>query len=107
MAWPEVELQFDPRQAVQLALLCEIDERRLDDVTIEEIEREFWWDDFDSWWRMLGLFGLLPSGRERMLESVARDMREDDRVVDADGKVRCAVKIWLLSATVSEGDPWV
>ena len=107
VAWPEVELQFDPRQAVQLALLCEIDERRLDDVTIEEIEREFWWDDFESWWRMLGLFGFLPSGRERMLESVARDMREDDRVVDADGKVRCAVKIWLLSATVSEGDPWV
>lgn len=107
VAWPEVELQFDPRQAVQLALLCEVEERRLDDVTIEEIEREFWWDDFDSWWKMLKLFGFLPGGRERMLEVIARDMREDDRVVDANGKVRCVVKIWLLSATVSEGDPWV
>lgn len=107
LAWPEVELQFDPREAVRVALLCEIDDRRLDDVTIEEIEREFWWDDFDSWWRMLKLFGFLPHGREQILQSIARDMREDDRVVDADGKVRCAVRIWLLSATVSEGDPWV
>lgn len=107
VAWPEVELQFDPREAVRLALLCEIDDRRLDDVTIEEIEREFWWDDFDAWWRMLKLFGFLPRGRERMIESIGREMREDDRVVDSDGKVRCAVRIWLLSATVSEGDPWV
>ncbi|MDE2745942.1 MAG: class I SAM-dependent methyltransferase [Chloroflexota bacterium] len=107
VAWPEVELQFDPREAVRLALLCEVDGRRLDDVTIEEIEREFWWDDFDAWWRMLRLFGFLPLGRDRMLEGIARDLREDDRVVDPDGKVRCAVKIWLLSATVSEGDPWV
>lgn len=107
VAWPEVEMQFDPREAVRLALLCEVDGRRLDDVTIEEIEREFWWDDFDAWWRMLKLFGFLPIGRERMLAGIARDLREDDRVVDPDGKVRCAVKIWLLSATVSEGDPWV
>ena len=107
VAWPDVELQFDPRQAVQLAMLCEIDDRRLDDVTIEEIVREFWWDDFDAWWRMLGAWGFLPSGREKMLAAIARDLREDDRVVDPDGKVRCAVKIWLLSATVSEGDPWL
>ncbi|MDE2967157.1 MAG: methyltransferase domain-containing protein [Chloroflexota bacterium] len=107
VAWPEVELQFDPREAVRLALLCEIDGRRLDDVTIEEIEREFWWDDFDAWWRMLKLFGFLPRGRDRVLNGIARDLREDDRVVDPDGKVRCAVKIWLLSATVREGDPWV
>ena len=107
IAWPEVELQFDPREAVRLALLCEVDDRRLDDVTIEEIEREFWWDNFDAWWRMLNMFGFLPSGREQILDSIARAMREDDRVVDADGKVRCAVRIWLLSATASEGDPWI
>ena len=107
VAWPEVELQFDPRQAVRLAMLCEIDERRLDDVTIEELEREFWWNDFDSWWRMLRAFGFLPMGREGMLHAIQRDLREDDRVVDPDGKVRCPVKIWLLSATVSEGDPWL
>ena len=107
VAWPEVELQFDPREVVRLALLCEIDDRRLDDVTIEEIEREIWWDDFGAWWRMLRHFGFLPHGRERMLESIAWDMREDDRVVDADGKVRCVVRVWLLSATVSEGDPWL
>ena len=107
VAWPEVELQFDPRQAVQLAMLCEIDGRRLDDVTIEEIEREFWWDNFDAWWRMLGAFGFLPGGREQILENIARDLREDDRVVDPAGRVRCVVKIWLLSATVSEGDPWL
>lgn len=107
VAWPEVELQFDPREAVRLALLCEVEDRRLDDVTIEEIEREFWWDDFDAWWRMLTLFGFLPQGRERVMDSIGRDMSEDDRVVDADGKVRCAVRIWLLSATVREGDPWV
>ena len=107
VTWPEVELQFDPREAVRMALLCEVEERRMDDVTIEELEREFWWDDFDSWWRMLKRFGFLPTRRERMLERIALDLREDDRVVDPDGKVRCAVKIWLLSATVSEGDPWV
>ena len=110
VAWPQVELQFDPRQAVQLAMLCEIDGRRLDDVTIEELEREFWWDDFDAWWRMLRAFGFLPGGRERMLDAIARDLLEDDRVVDpaaADGKVRCPIKLWLLSATVSEGDPWL
>ena len=107
VAWPEVELQFDPRHAVQLALLCEVDGRRLDDVTIEEIERELWWDSFDDWWLMLSAFGFLPLGRERMLDAIAQGMREDDRVVDADGKVRCTIKIWLLSATVSEGDPWL
>ena len=107
VAWPDVELQFDPRQAVQLALLCEADDRRLDDVVIEEIVQEIWWDDFDAWWRMLGVWGFLPMDRDRMLEVIARDMREDDRVVDADGKVRCVVKLWLLSATVSEGDPWL
>ena len=107
VAWPEVELQFDPREAVRLALLCDVDGRRLDDVTIEEIEREFWWDSFDEWWRMLRLFGFLPIGRDRALDGIARELREDDRVVDPDGKVRCAVKMWLLSATVSEGDPWV
>lgn len=107
VAWPEIELQFDPREAVRLALLCEVDGRRPDDVTIEEIEREFWWDSFDAWWRMLRSFGFLPLGRERVLEGIARDLREDDRVVDPDGRVRCVVKIWLLSATVSEGDPWV
>ena len=107
VAWPEVELQFDPRLAVQLAMLCEIDGRRLDDVTIEEIERELWWDDFDAWWRMLGAFGFLPTGRDQMLEVICRDLRDDDRVVDLDGKVRCTVRIWLLSATVSEGDPWL
>ena len=95
VAWPEVELQFDPREAVRLALLCEVEDRRLDDVTI------------DAWWRMLKLFGFLPQGRERVIDSIGRDMSEDDRVVDADGKVRCAVRIWLLSATVREGDPWV
>ncbi len=107
VAWPEVELQFDPRQAVQLALLCEIDGRRLDDVTIEEIQREVWWDSFDDWWHMLRSFGFLPTGREQMLDNIARNLRADDRVVDPDGKVRCAVKIWLLSATVCEGDPWL
>lgn len=107
VAWPEIELQFDPRLAVRLALLCEVDDRRLDDVTIEEIEREFWWENFDSWWRMLAAFGFLPFGRESMMEAIKRDLSEDDRVVDPDGQVRCAVKIWLLSATVSEGDPWV
>ncbi len=117
VAWPEVELQFDPRHAVQLALLCEVDGRRLDDVVIEELEREFWWDDFAAWWRMLRALGLLPRGRERMLETIARDLRQDDRVVDldvasevdADGRqrVRCVVKLWLLSATVCEGDPWL
>lgn len=107
IAWPEVEVQFDPREAVRLALLSENDDRRLDDVTIEEIEREFWWENFDDWWRMLNAFGFLPAGRERMLDAIARDLREDDRVVDPDGQVRCPVKIWLLSATACEGDPWV
>jgi len=107
VAWPDVELQFDPRQAVRQAMLCEIDGRRLDDVTIEEIEREFWWDDIDAWWRMLGAFGFLPGGRDRMLDVIVQDLREDERVVDPDGKVRCAVKFWLLSATVNEGDPWL
>ena len=106
VAWPEVELQFDPREAVRLALLSEIDERRLDDVAIEEIEREFWWHSFDSWWVMLARFGFLPQGRERMLASIARDLHTDDRVVDPDGRVRCVVKLWLLSGTVSEGDSW-
>lgn len=107
VSWPEVELQFDPREAVRLALLCEVDERRLDDVTIEELEREFWWPNFDSWWRMLGLFGFLPTGRDHMMQVIASDLRDDDRVVDPDGQIRCAVKAWLLSATVSEGDPWL
>ena len=105
--WPEVELQIDSRQAVQMALLCEVEEQRLDDVTIEEIEREFWWDDFESWWRMLGLWGFLPQGRDRMMSFIARDLREDERVVSPDGKVRCAMRIWVLSGTVSEGDPLI
>ncbi|MXX31880.1 MAG: methyltransferase domain-containing protein [Chloroflexi bacterium] len=104
---PDVEMQFDPREAVRLALLSENDERRLDDVTIEEIEREFWWDSFDDWWGMLDAFGFLPTDRERMIEAIAGELREDDRVVDPDGQVRCPVKIWLLSATVCEGDPWL
>ncbi len=107
VAWPEVEMQFDPREVVRLALLSEIDGRRLDEVEIEAIEREFWWDDFDAWWRMLAAFGFLPTDRERMLDIIARELREDDRVVDADGQVRCPVKIWLLSATACEGDPWL
>ncbi len=107
VAWPEVELQFDPRLAVRLALLGEVEERRLDEVEIEEIEREFWWDDFDAWWRMLRAFGFLPTGRDAMLEVIARVLRDDDLVVDEDGRIRCRVKIWLLSATVSEGDPWL
>ncbi len=104
---PEIELQFDPREAVRLALLSEIEDLRLDEVEIEELEREFWWDDFDAWWGMLEGFGFLPSGRERILASIAGELREDDRVVDPDGQVRCPVKIWLLSATVCEGDPWL
>ncbi len=107
VVWPEVELQFDPREAVRLALLSENDDRRLDDVTIEEIEREFWWNDFEAWWAMLKAFAFLPTGRERMLDVIARDLREDDRVVDPDDQVRCPVKIWLLSATVGKGDPWL
>ncbi len=107
VAWPEVETQFDPREAVRLALRSEIDGRRLDDVVIEEIEREFWWDNFDAWWGMLAAFSFLPPGRERMLDVIARDLREDERVVDPDGQVRCPVKIWLLSATACEGDPWL
>ena len=104
---PDIEMQFDPREAVRLALLSENDERRLDDVTIEEFERELWWDSFDDWWAMLDAFGFLPTDRERMLDSIARELREDDRVVDPDGQVRCPVKLWLLSATVCEGDPWL
>ena len=107
VAWPEVELMFDPRTAVRLALLCEVDERRLDDVTIEEIEREFWWESFDAWWSMLSAFGFLPVGRQHMLDAIARDLRADDRLVDDNGRVRCPVKIWVLSATVCTGDPWL
>ncbi len=107
VARPEIELQFDPREAVRLALLSEIEDLRLDEVAIEEIEREFWWEDFADWWAMLDAFGFLPTDRERLLEAIARELKEDERVVDPDGQVRCAVKIWLLSATVCEGDPWL
>ena len=107
VAGPELEPTIDPRHFVQQALLCEVEERRLDDVTIEEIEREFWWDSFDDWWNMLRSWGFLPTGREHMLSVIARDMRDDDRVVDSDGRVRCPVRIWLLTAAVSEGDPWL
>lgn len=107
VAAAELQLTTDPRQVVQHALLCEVDGRRLDNVTIEALEREFWWEDFDEWWNMLRAWGFLPIDRDYMLNLVARDMRDDDRVVDPDGRVRCQLNIWLLSATVSEGDPWL
>ncbi len=107
VAPPDVELQFDPRNFVQLALRSEVEDARLDEVVIEEIERELWWDDFDAWWRMLGAWAFLPRGRPIMLRAIRDELREDDRVVDPDGVVRCRIKLWLLSATVGEGDPWV
>ena len=107
VALPELELQFDPRNFVQLALRSEVEDARLDDVAIEEIERELWWDDFDAWWRMLDAWAFLPRGRPLMLQAIRNELSEDDRVVDPDGVVRCRIKLWLLSATVGEGDPWV
>lgn len=107
VAPPEVELQFDPRHFVQLALRSEVEDARLDDVVIEEIERELWWDDFDAWWRMLQAWAFLPAGRPVMLRAIRDELRTDDRVVDPDGVVRCRIKLWLLSATVKEGDPWL
>ena len=103
----EIELQFDPRHFVQLALRCEVEDARLGDVVIEEIERELWWDDFDAWWRMLDAWAFLPRGRPVMLRAIRDELRTDDRVVDPDGVVRCRIKLWLLSATVEEGDPWL
>lgn len=106
VAWPDLELQFNVQEFAQLALLAGADDRRLDQVEIEVIEREFWWDSFDDWWAMLVSFGFVPSGRERMMAAIARDLREDDRVVDPDGKVRCAVSILLLTAVTSASDEW-
>ena len=106
VAWPDLELQYQLQEFAQLALLASVDDRRLDQVEIEEHEREFWWDDFDGWWSMLRCFGFLPAGRERMLEAIARELGEDERVVDPDGKVRCVVKILLLSAVTAPDDEW-
>ena len=106
VAWPEVELQYNLHEYAMLALLDSVDERRLDCVEVEEIEREFWWGSFEDWWSMLGWLGLLPTGRDHMLGSIAQALREDERVVDPDGQVRCLVKILLLTAVSVADERW-
>ena len=106
VAWPDLEPQFNLREFAQLGLLGGMDGRRLDDLEIEEIEREFWWPSFDAWWSMLRCMGMLPEGRETMLSRIGAELREDDRVVSPDGQVRCVVKILLLSAVTAPDQAW-
>ncbi len=106
VAWPDLEPQFNLREFAQLGLIGSVDGRRLDDLEVEEIEREFWWPSFGAWWSMLRCMGMLPDGRETMLARIAGELREDDRVVSPDGQVRCVVKILLLSAVTASDEPW-
>lgn len=91
----EVEGRFEPQGLAQLALRASLDQ-----VTIEEIEREVWWDSFDEWWDTLRVFALLPTTHQQRVAAMRAEMAEDARIVDPDGKVRSALKVWLLSATV-------
>ena len=91
----DVEGRYEPQRLAQLAFRAE-----LADVTVEEFEREVWWDTFDEWWDTLAVFALLPPGGRDQLRGIREQMSEDTRIVDSDGKVRNALKVWLLSATV-------
>ncbi len=87
-----VDGRYEPQRLAQLAFRAE-----LEDVTVEEFEREVWWDDFDEWWATLAAFALLPRAAAELAE-VRADLSGDDRVVDPDGKIRSRLKVWLLSA---------
>lgn len=91
----EVEGRYEPQGLAQLAFRADLEE-----VTVEEFEREVWWPDFDDWWETLAAFALLPRGRAEQLAEIRSDLRRDERVVDPDGQVRSALKVWLLSANV-------
>ena len=93
----DVDGRYDPQRLAQLAFRAD-----LADVTVEEFEREVWWDDFGEWWDTLSAFALLPPGRANQLAGIRRQMSEDARIVDPDGKVRSPLKVWLLSGTVTE-----
>ena len=92
----EVDGRYEPQRLAQVAFRAE-----LDDVTVEEFEREVWWDHFDQWWDTLAAFALLPTTHPERLAAARDAMSEDTRIVDPDGKVRSALKVWLLSATVA------
>ena len=93
----EVDGRYDPQRLAQLAFRAE-----LEDVTVEEFEREVWWDDFDQWWSTLDAFALLPTEEPETLAEIRTDLTRDDRVIAPDGAVRSALKVWLLSATVGK-----
>ena len=95
----DVDGRYEPQRLVQIAFRAQ-----LEDVTVEEFEREVWWDDFDEWWATLAAFALLPTGRPERLAAARQQLAGDERVVDPDGKVRSAPKVWLLSATVAAPD---
>ena len=95
----DVDGRYEPQRLVQVAFRAQ-----LEDVTVEEFEREVWWDDFDEWWDTLAAFALLPTGRPERLAAARQQLAADERVVDPDGKVRSAPKVWLLSATVAAPD---
>ena len=95
----DVDGRYEPQRLAQTAFRAE-----LEDVTVEEFEREVWWDDFDEWWDTLAAFALLPVERPERLAAARQQLAGDARVVDPDGKVRSAPKVWLLSATVAAPD---
>lgn len=95
----DVDGRYDPQRLAQLAFRAD-----LDDVLVEQFEREVWWDNFDEWWDTLAVFALLPPARGNQLASIRSQMSEDARIVDPDGKVRTALKVWLLSGTVTASD---
>ena len=90
---PEIDDRFDHRRLAELALFAD-----LRDVVIEEIEREFHWQNLDQWLHALNALALAPDWPPQTARTIRLNLAQDDRAVDQNGRIRCRMKLLLLSA---------
>lgn len=90
---PQIDDRYDHRKLAQLALFAD-----LQDVVIQEIEREFWWPSPGAWFQMLDALALTDDWTAQQSHSIAQRFADDPAAVDEDGQVRSLMKLLILSA---------
>ena len=90
---PQIDDRYDHRRLAQLALFAD-----LQDVVIQEIEREFWWPSPGSWLQMLDALALSGNWPSQHAHSISQNFAADPRAVSQDGQVRSLMKLLILSA---------
>lgn len=90
---PEIDDRFNHRRLAEFAFFAD-----LRDIVIEEIEREFHWDSVDQWLASLQALAFTPDWPPPIADAIRLALRDDDRVAAEDGRVRCQMKLLVISA---------